>query len=75
MKSYEEVMDMSTATPSEAQKEDKIGLDEQMDIFKKNNPAFSKNLDNKRFAVGDELETEEGFDLDIHSIASKLNKK
>ena len=72
IKQYEDIMLMNTTTPAESKKQGKIGLDQQMEIFKKNNPGFKKDLPKNAFKVGKTIDTKEGFDLDIHTMRDKL---
>ena len=72
MKTYEDLMIMEVNTPKESKQDTKVSLDKQMEIFKKNNPGFSKNIPKGAFTPGKEVSTAEGFDLDIHSMREKL---
>ena len=75
MKRYEEIMLMDAKTPKEVSEKGKIGLDEQMALFKKHNPGFEKSIPKGALKVGKAIDTKEGFDLDIHTMRDKLASK
>ncbi len=70
---YEKTISIQTEAPEEKQTKNAASLDKQMEIFKEHSSVFKKDLKTK--ASGKEINSEEGFSMDIRDMAKTLKEK